>query len=111
MWAGLTVCNQDEVEKIRYLQRIKGNRWLSVEPLLSRIDLKGILASYYKGVDWVCTGAETGPGARPCDPAWIQSIVDQCQVAGVPVWVKQAPGGLDRDGVKYPWPREWPKGR
>lgn len=27
--------------------------------------------------------------ARPCDVAWIRSIVQQCKAAGVPVFVKQ----------------------
>lgn len=41
------------------------------------------------GLDWVIVGGESGPGARPCDVAWIRSIVQQCQSAGVPVFVKQ----------------------
>ena len=31
----------------------------------------------------------TGPGARPCDVAWIRSIVRQCADAGVACFVKQ----------------------
>lgn len=34
-------------------------------------------------------GGESGPGARPCDLAWIRGIVGQCKAAGVPVFVKQ----------------------
>lgn len=40
-------------------------------------------------LDWVICGGESGPGARPCDLAWIRSIKEQCQAAGVPVFVKQ----------------------
>jgi protein gp37 len=40
-------------------------------------------------VDWVIVGGESGPDARPCDVAWIRAIKDQCQAAGVPVFVKQ----------------------
>lgn len=40
-------------------------------------------------VDWVIAGGESGPGARPCDVAWIRSIVQQCKAAGVPCFVKQ----------------------
>lgn len=43
-------------------------------------------------VDWVIVGGESGPGHRPCDPAWITSIVEQCTEAGVPVFVKQDSG-------------------
>ena len=34
-------------------------------------------------------GGESGPGARPTNLAWVRSIRDQCQVAGVPVFIKQ----------------------
>lgn len=40
-------------------------------------------------VDWVICGGESGPGARPCDVAWIRSIVEQCKSAGVPCFYKQ----------------------
>jgi protein gp37 len=40
-------------------------------------------------LDWVIVGGESGAGARPFDIAWARSIVQQCQAAGVPVFVKQ----------------------
>ena len=43
-------------------------------------------------IDWVIVGGESGPGARPCDLAWIRGIVGQCKAAGVPVFVKQGSG-------------------
>lgn len=42
-----------------------------------------------QGIDGVIVGGESGPKARPCDVSWIRSIKDQCQAAGVPVFVKQ----------------------
>lgn len=42
-----------------------------------------------KKVDWVITGAESGPQARPSELAWHESIVGQCKSAGVAVFVKQ----------------------
>ncbi|WOR07332.1 phage Gp37/Gp68 family protein [Mycobacterium marinum] len=41
------------------------------------------------GVDWVVTGGESGPGARPAHPDWFRSIRDQCQAAGVAFHFKQ----------------------
>lgn len=41
------------------------------------------------GIDWVATGGETGPGARPCDVEHIRGVVQQCKAANVRVWVKQ----------------------
>ena len=40
-------------------------------------------------IDWVIIGGESGSKARPCDLAWIRSIRDQCQAAGVACFVKQ----------------------
>ena len=40
-------------------------------------------------LDWLIVGGESGPGARPCDVAWLRSAVAQCKAAGVPVFVKQ----------------------
>lgn len=44
------------------------------------------------GVDWVIVGGESGPGARPMNLAWAQSLVQQCKSAGVPCFVKQLGG-------------------
>lgn len=38
---------------------------------------------------WVIVGGESGHHARPCDVAWIRSIVEQCKTAKVPCFVKQ----------------------
>lgn len=34
-------------------------------------------------------GGESGPGARPMNLEWAYDIVDQCEAAGVAVFVKQ----------------------
>jgi len=41
------------------------------------------------GIDWVIVGGESGPGARVMDMAWAADLVEQCQAAGVAVFVKQ----------------------
>lgn len=57
------------------------------------------------GISWVIVGGESGHNARPFDVAWARSIVEQCQRAGVPVFVKQMG---DRPTTTLP-PREtWP---
>ena len=77
------------------------NFWLSLEPLLGPVTLIGGMIP-----DWVVVGQETGPGARPCRPEWVEQIVDDCRTLRVPVWVKSAP--VRADG-RF-WPREMPKG-
>jgi protein gp37 len=54
-------------------------KFLSLEPLLGpfpHLDLWGI--------DWVIVGGESGPRARPLDPAWAVDLRDQCRRAEVP---------------------------
>lgn len=58
-------------------------------------------------VDWVIIGGESGPKARPCNVAWIRSIVRQCREAGVPCFVKQVgshPLYTDWTGFEYGGP-------
>lgn len=68
---------------------------LSAEPLVGPLNLDEWLGLPFGGnfqnrlLDWVIVGGESGPGARPCNVAWIRDIVAQCKVAGVPVFVKQ----------------------
>ncbi len=63
-------------------------RWLSAEPLLGPIDL----SPWLSWLDWVVVGGESGPGHRPMDIGWLESIAGQCRDAGVPLWVKQDSG-------------------
>jgi protein gp37 len=58
-------------------------RFLSCEPLLGPITLT------LEGIRWVIVGGESGPGARPCDVAWLRSIRDQCKAAGTACFIKQ----------------------
>ncbi len=65
-------------------------RFLSVEPLLEdlgRLDLSGI--------HWVIVGGESGPGARPMQSQWVESIMKQCRRAKVPFFFKQW-GGVNK---------------
>lgn len=100
IWLGSTCENQKYADhRIPHLLRTPAtNRWLSLEPLLGGINLfenKGWLGwEMVDGISWVVVGAESGPNRRPCKIEWVRSIVDQCQNANVPVFVKQ----LDIDG-------------
>ena len=52
-----------------------------------------------RAIDWVIAGCESGPGARPCDVAWLRSLRDQCAAAAVPFFLKQAVATSDGDRV------------
>lgn len=65
-------------------------RFLSIEPLLEDLGSFDLA-----GIDWVIVGGESGPGARPMQPAWVRSVRAQCRRAGIPFFFKQW-GGLQK---------------
>jgi protein gp37 len=86
IWLGVSVENKKHgVPRIDELRRgIAGCRFLSVEPLLEDLgDLD------LRSIDWVIVGGESGPGARPMDPAWVRSLRDQCVAQDVAFFFKQ----------------------
>jgi len=93
VWLGVSVENQhfadDRIPLL--LQTPAAVRFISAEPLLGSIDLHSpvLEADSDDYLDWVIVGGESGSKARPMDLAWARSIVEQCQAAGTPVFVKQ----------------------
>jgi protein gp37 len=91
IWMGVSV------ESAKYLQRVEDLRrtrchvkFLSIEPLLGplqNLDLRGI--------DWVIVGGESGPGARPLNPAWARDVRELCIKSEVPFFFKQW-GGVSK---------------
>jgi protein gp37 len=65
-------------------------KFLSLEPLLGPLEDLNLA-----DIDWVITGGESGPGARPMKAAWVRSIRDQCEAAGVAFHFKQW-GGVNK---------------
>lgn len=80
------------------------NLWLSCEPLLGLINLRELYPTKPIPFKWVVVGCESGPKRRPCKLEWVESIVDQCRAANVPVFVKQLDinGKCERDITKFP---------
>jgi protein gp37 len=115
-WLGVSVENQAAAdERIpELLATPAAVRFLSCEPLLSGLYLTPYLAGIatrgtisadgslherpHPPLDWVIAGCESGPGARPCDVAWLRSLRDQCAAAGVPFFLKQAREEMERAG-------------
>jgi len=94
VWIGVSVEDQERAdERIPLLLETPAAvRFVSAEPLLGPIDFGAWLYKFtnqQRRLDWVIAGGESGPGARPCDIAWVRSIRDQCQAAGVACFVKQ----------------------
>lgn len=105
VWLGTSISDQATADEwVPRLLAAEGFRlrFLSVEPLVGPVDLAlgrsrpALDPSGYvmspggpRGIDWIICGGESGPGARPCDVAWIRSVVEQCRAAGTACFVKQ----------------------
>ena len=91
---GFTAENQEwydrRFDKLFRTLLLADKYWVSAEPLLGPINLGTRIVN----LDWVVVGCESGPKRRPCKTEWVESIVEQCQMNRIPVFVKQ----LDIDG-------------
>ena len=87
IWHGLTVCNQQEMEDKGVFFEVPGNKFLSLEPLLSKVIIPPWVIEKHL-LNAVILGGETGAGARPLHPDWVRSVRDQCAAAGVPFFFK-----------------------
>jgi len=113
IYLGVTVENQKRAdERIPILLQIPAAvRFISVEPMLSKIDL-GIDIGHGVGdlaidrLNWVICGTESGQKRRPAKIEWIRDLKDQCVDAGVPFFLKQIEinGKVSHD--MYSWPED-----
>ncbi len=101
IWIGTTVENQECAEiRMPYLVEVPAKvKFISAEPLLGQLDLKSWLGN---GLDWVITGGESGPKARPSSPTWFRSLLGQCMEADVPFHFKQWGDWAPSDVVNLP---------
>lgn len=85
IWMGVSVENEEYLNRIDHLRETGAHiKFLSLEPLLGPLGSINL-----QGIDWAIVGGESGPGARPMDPAWVADIRDQCVRAGVAFFFKQ----------------------
>ena len=85
IWMGVSVDTEKYCSRIDDLRSTgAGLKFLPLEPLLGPLpDLN------LEGMDWIIVGGESGPKARPMDPAWVTDLREQCCHAGVPFFSKQ----------------------
>jgi protein gp37 len=85
VWLGTTIEDRARLHRLDKLRAAPAAvRFLSIEPLLEdlgQLDLSGI--------HLVIVGGESGPRARPLNPAWVRSLRDQCAAQGVAFFLKQ----------------------
>ncbi len=85
---GTSVVNQSTANNlITHLLKVKGRRFLSVEPQLARLTLLPWLRP--KLIDWVIVGGESGQGKRPFNTDWARQLRDECKFTKTPYFFKQ----------------------
>lgn len=94
VWIGTTAENQEWADRrLPELAAIPAAvRFISAEPLLGPLSI----APWASSIDWVITGGESGPRARPSSPSWFRGLLNECMAADIPFHFKQwgdwAPG-------------------
>lgn len=101
LWLGTTVELQHRAEELLpHLAAIPAAvRFISAEPLLGPLDLEPWLGST---LDWVITGGESGPKARPASPTWFRHLHTQCMEKKVAFHFKQWGDWAPGDGLNLP---------
>lgn len=103
VWVGTTVENQRWAKvRIPHLLSIPAPvHFVSAEPLFGPLDLREWLGP--DSLNFVISGGESGPNARPSDPMWCEGLRQQCEALSIPFHFKQwgawAPA---KPGVRYP---------
>jgi protein gp37 len=91
VWMGVSVEDQRVVNRIDDLRHVPAHvRFLSCEPLIGPLEELQLA-----GIGWIIVGGESGPGARPMQRAWVESILRQCRQAHIPFFFKQW-GGVNK---------------
>ena len=115
VWIGTSVEDQLAADtRIPHLLKVKAAvRFLSMEPLLGKVDLGYPETLFPKGPQYCCSGRECGCGGGPCEPpliygiswvilggesghtsrecstSWITDVRDQCKQYGFACFIKQ----------------------
>lgn len=109
VWLGVSIENEKTAyNRIMQLFEVRTKiRFLSVEPLLQKINLQPFLAvtlpdkRVVNPLHWVIIGGESGNEIgdyryRPTQPEWIQDIIGKCKQHDIPVFIKQLGTSLSK---------------
>lgn len=94
LWMGVSVESSAQLDRVDDLRAVPAAvRFLSCEPLIGPLDGLDLAE-----IHWVIAGGESGPGARPVEPAWLRAVRDTATSAGVPFFFKQWGGRTPKAG-------------
>jgi protein gp37 len=103
IWLGVSVEDAAHKGRVEHLRQINSDaRFISFEPLLGpigQVDLTGIA--------WAIVGGESGPRARPMEPAWATELRLACEWYGVAFFFKQWGGARPKSGGRLLEGEEW----
>lgn len=85
VWLGTSVEDDRVAHRLDQLRAVSAAvRFVSFEPLIGSVSSANLT-----GIQWAIVGGESGPSARPMDPAWVDEIYDMCSDAGTAFFFKQ----------------------
>lgn len=91
IWLGTSVETAEYKHRIAILRRVPAAvRFVSFEPLVGAVGRLNLA-----GIHWAIVGGESGPGARPMQPAWVDTIERECRRHRVAFFFKQW-GGVNK---------------
>lgn len=105
-WFGYSATNNDEIWCFTDVNDPPVNHlFVSIEPILSRINPSFI---QHVPADWVIIGAETGnrKGKVVPEKYWIAEIAEECDLIGVPVFMKESLRELMGNDFRQEFPFE-----
>ncbi len=105
VWLGHSVCTQSEADRIipmmvEFSARV---RFLSIEPLLEKIDLVKSIGDLEECFHWVIIGGESGEKARNIYFEWIENLLADCSYLKIASFVKQLGSNLESNRMQYPY--------
>jgi len=93
---GVTCESSEYMGRVELLRQTGAKaKMVSFEPLLSAIPTVNL-----GGIDWVIVGGESGKGARPIKPEWVEEIYELCRNQNVPFMFKQWGSGIKESEKK-----------
>jgi protein gp37 len=81
---GTTITTQNQIHRVYELVSNNGNnlKALSIEPCHSEI------IDTFDGIDWIIVGAQTGHNPKQPEKKWVEGIVKQARLQGIPIFLK-----------------------
>jgi protein gp37 len=85
VWLGTSVENDIVLSRIDDIRELPAAvRFVSFEPLIGSVRNANL-----SGIHWAIVGGESGPRARPMEPAWVDEIAERCAQSGTVFFFKQ----------------------